>query len=156
MAKNLVDGTNIIIEENGDNINLNLSSTYTSELEQTINTAIKEVYSTEETVVGTWMGKPLYKKTINFGSFPNATTTRIPHEISNIEIVPFFLYGWYDSEDKLWYSNGRAGSDNVICLIHIDSTSVILQGGRINWTNRTSNGNVTIYYTKTTDSGITN
>ena len=121
-----------------------------------VNNAIKEVYSTEETVVGTWMGKPLYKKTINFGSFPNATTTRIPHGISNIEIVPFFLYGWYDSEDKRWNSNGRVGANNVLCLITISSTYVILEGGSVNWTNRTSNGNVTIYYTKTTDSGITN
>ena len=29
-----------------------------------INNAIKEVYSEEETVVGTWMGKPLYRKVI--------------------------------------------------------------------------------------------
>ena len=33
MAKNLVNGTNIVIEENGDNINLNLSSSYLSTLE---------------------------------------------------------------------------------------------------------------------------
>ena len=158
MAKNLVNGTNIVIEGSGDNINMNLSSTYNTNLQQKIDDSFKKnnIYSTEETVVGAWMGKPLYKKTINFGSFPNATTTRIPHGISNIEMVPFFLYGWYDSDDKRWLSNGRVGPNNVICLVTISSTYVILEGGSVNWTNRTSNGNVTIYYTKTTDSGITN
>lgn len=33
MAKNLVNGTNIVIEESGDNINMNLSSSYLSTLE---------------------------------------------------------------------------------------------------------------------------
>ena len=158
MAKNLVNGTNIVIEESGDNISMDLSSSYNTNLQQKINDSFKEnnTYSTEEQVIGTWMGKPLYKKTINFGSFPNATTTRIPHGIANIEIVPFFLYGWYDSDDQRWYSNGRVGANNVLCLVTISSTHIILEGGSVNWTNRTSNGNVTIYYTKTTDSGITN
>lgn len=33
MAKNLVNGTNIIVEENGDNINMNLSSDYNTALQ---------------------------------------------------------------------------------------------------------------------------
>ena len=140
-------GTEVVDSLDGDETNMSPSV-------RAVKKALLEVYSTEEQVVGTWMGKPLYKKTINFGSFPNATNKRIAHGISNIEMIPFFLYGWYDSDDQRWYSNGRTGADNVICLINIDSTSVILQGGKINWTNRTSNGNVTIYYTKTTDSEV--
>ena len=48
MAKNLVNGTNIVIEESGDNINMNLSSTYNTNLQQKINDSFKEnnIYST--------------------------------------------------------------------------------------------------------------
>lgn len=65
MAKNLVNGTNIIIEESGDNINMNLSSAYTTNLQQEINDSFKEnnTYSTTEAVIGTWIdNKPLYRK----------------------------------------------------------------------------------------------
>lgn len=41
MAKNLVNGTNIIIEENGDNINLELSSSYSDFLDNKINNVIQ-------------------------------------------------------------------------------------------------------------------
>lgn len=44
MAKNLVNGTNIIIEENGDNINMNLSSTYNTALATQINTALQNYF----------------------------------------------------------------------------------------------------------------
>ena len=55
MAKNLVDGTNIVIEEDADNISLELSSTYTNNLQQIIDNSFHEnnIYSTTETVVGT-------------------------------------------------------------------------------------------------------
>ena len=72
MAKNLVNGTNIIIEESGDNINMNLSSTYNTNLQQKINGSFKEnnTYSTEEQVIGTWIdGKPIYRKVIALGQF---------------------------------------------------------------------------------------
>lgn len=44
MAKNLVNGTNIIIEENGDNINMNLSSDYNTALATQINTALQNYF----------------------------------------------------------------------------------------------------------------
>ena len=68
MAKNLVNGTNIIVEETGDNINLNLSSTYTNNLSQTISDSFKSnnIYSTTETVIGKWIDdKPIYRKVIH-------------------------------------------------------------------------------------------
>lgn len=68
MAKNLTDGSNIVVEENGDNINLNLSSTYTNSLNQNITDSFKNnnIYSTSEKVVGKWIdNKPLYRKIIS-------------------------------------------------------------------------------------------
>lgn len=44
----------------------------------------KQTYSTTETVVGTWLGKPLYRKVIDFGSLPNTENKYVTHNI-NIE-----------------------------------------------------------------------
>jgi hypothetical protein len=35
-------------------------------------------YSTDEIVIGTWLGKPLYRKVYSAGTLPNATTKNIP------------------------------------------------------------------------------
>ena len=57
-------------------------------------------YSTEEQVVGTWMGEPLYQKTINFGALPNNTQKSINHGISNIaKIVSNTGYATTNSTD---------------------------------------------------------
>lgn len=52
-------------------------------------TNIKEQheYSTEEQIVGTFLGKPLYRKVINCGSLPNNTQKIIQHNIENIDFI---------------------------------------------------------------------
>ena len=47
----------------------------------------KTVYSTSETIVGEWLGKPLYRKVININNLPNNTYKAVAHNISNIEYV---------------------------------------------------------------------
>ena len=48
----------------------------------------KEVYCTNETVIGTWIdGKQLYRKTVNFGALPNNTTKTVPHNITDLDYV---------------------------------------------------------------------
>lgn len=43
-------------------------------------------YSTEEKVVGKWIdGKPIYRKVIDFGIFPNSTHKEVQHNISNLQ-----------------------------------------------------------------------
>lgn len=44
-------------------------------------------YSDEEIRIGTYFGKPLYRKVVDFGTLPNATVKEVPHGISNIEKV---------------------------------------------------------------------
>lgn len=44
-------------------------------------------YSYEEIRIGTYFGKPLYRKVVDFGTLPNATVKEVPHGISNIEKV---------------------------------------------------------------------
>lgn len=42
-------------------------------------------YSSSETAIGQWIdGKTIYRKVINFGNLPNATTKQIAHNISNL------------------------------------------------------------------------
>lgn len=58
--------------------------------ENAINEGILDAntYSTTEKRIGTWIdGKPLYKKVIEFGALPNATTKRVNHGISDIKNV---------------------------------------------------------------------
>ena len=86
MAKNLVNGTNIVIEESGDNISMDLSSSYNTNLQQEINDSFKEnnIYSTDETIIGTWMNKPLYRKVINANMKCNGALT---HGIVNLDLI---------------------------------------------------------------------
>ena len=52
-----------------------------------------EVYSTNETVIGTWIdGKPIYRKVIDFGALPNGTIKSVAHNITNLDIITK-LYG---------------------------------------------------------------
>ena len=47
-----------------------------------------DIYTTTETRIGTWIdGKPLYRKTINFGNLPNNDTKYVAHNVSNISKV---------------------------------------------------------------------
>lgn len=47
-----------------------------------------DVYSTSEQPIGTWVdGKTIYRKTVAFGSLPNATLKTVAHGISNLGYV---------------------------------------------------------------------
>lgn len=46
-----------------------------------------EIYSTTETVVGTWNDKPLYRKVINFTLPSSASTLNVSHGATNIDEV---------------------------------------------------------------------
>lgn len=63
------------------------------EKEELNNILEKENYSTEEQVIGKWLGKTLYRKVVTYnntetiGSTGTMTTVSIPHNISNIDLV---------------------------------------------------------------------
>lgn len=54
-----------------------------------INNAIKEIYSLDEIKTDkVWIdGKPVYRRVINLGTLPNASTKDIPHGITNIDFI---------------------------------------------------------------------
>lgn len=45
----------------------------------------EEVYSTGEMKIGTWLGKPLYRKVIDIGAMPNNTSKTVAHNISSVD-----------------------------------------------------------------------
>lgn len=109
-----------------------------------------EVYSTEETRVGTWIdGKPLYRKTV-FGEIPDNQNFSVISDIPNI--------------DKIVSWNGGVNSSNGVFKVpieHADSAAYITtvydknSGGLRAKTTHTAYYNADIYitieYTKTTD-----
>lgn len=107
-------------------------------------------YSTSEQRVGTWVdGKPIYKKTIDFGSLPNNSTKNVAHGISNlgdvIDIRGTAKASWGTYQLPLVFS----GSDvNYITNVSVNATNISMSNSadRSGFT-----AYVTLYYTKTTD-----
>lgn len=152
MAKNLVNGTNIVIEESGDNISMDLSSTYNTNLQQEINDSFKEnnIYFTTETVIGTWIdGKPIYRKVIaNEVDMVNGSEISLS-SISNMSsLVSIQSKELKVSDNVVFYNNYYDSSTNKFNLFHyIANNSLYLYAG----SNTHYTTTVIIEYTKTTD-----
>lgn len=67
---------------------ITLQYTKTTDAANSFNFGTETDYSTTEKIVGTWIdGKPIYQKTIDFGTLPNNTTKSVNHNISNIDTI---------------------------------------------------------------------
>jgi hypothetical protein len=107
-------------------------------------------YSTTEKVVGTWInGKPIYRKVIDFGALPNASTKRVDHNITNIDEVI-----------KIGGTVNDNGSYQPIPLVYKGTESQYNTSFFVNATiigcsasedRSRMTAYVTLYYTKTTD-----
>lgn len=153
MAKNLVNGNDTVIQENDNDISLELSNTYKNNLSQTINNSFKNnnVYSTTETVIGKWVDyKPIYRKVVDIGGLPNATTKTVSSGITNLSYIT-----------KMY---GVANYGNYFIILNDVYPSDDRYGTRIEYNKETNNisistamdrsnyaGYVIIEYTKTTD-----
>lgn len=109
-------------------------------------------YSTTETNTNfTWIdGKPIYKKTVNFGTLPNAGNKKVAHGISNMDYVVKYegmiTYAGDNTFRQIPHISPATITDQV--LIEIDPTDIAAYTG----TDRsTFSAIITIYYTKTTD-----
>lgn len=107
-------------------------------------------YSTNEQVIGTWIdGKPLYEKTISFGSLPNNTQKNVAHGISDVDLIVKCEGIAYDSSYKsisVPYSN--VDSLGYQLQLEVNRTNVSIKA-KINFTGYI--GYITLQYTKTTD-----
>ena len=145
-----VDYTNIQIEEG------TVATDYVPYLN--LEEAMQEnsVYSTSEQRIGTWLGKPLYRKVIEYinTSDINATgttlTVNIPHSISNLQLVTnargFASGGWMF---PLIVGTGTTFT-NTTGIYNVNISNIQLRVTNDRWT---SNGHFyfVLEYTKTTD-----
>ena len=111
---------------------------------------IGETYSTSEIKVGTWInGKPIYRKTVNFGALPNATTKSVAHGAANVEQV-VSVSGTFNNGSMAFflpYTNPDGGGIYNIA-IYRNGSNIAIQTG----SDRTAySGYATIEYTKSTD-----
>lgn len=109
-------------------------------------------YSMEETVVGTWFGKPLYRKVIDFGALPNATTKEIAHNITNIDKF-IKVEGIATRQDATKFTQSLPlvymSSDSAYnTTLGVNTTSIEI---RCTEDRSMFKGYVTLEYTKTTD-----
>lgn len=110
-----------------------------------------ESYSTEETLTGgTWIdGKPIYKKTINFGQLPNNTQKRVAHGILNLGEV--IILSATTSNGTYWLNLPHVNPNSIgqSIAIEADASNINITTGsdRRNYTKCYC----TLIYTKTTD-----
>lgn len=103
-------------------------------------------YSTTETDTGTkWInGDAIYKKTVNIGSLPNATTKMVTHNISNfaqlIKLEGNFTNG--TNSAPIPYAAPTAAKS---VQAYVDATNITIGTGE---DRSTYTGYVTLYYTK--------
>ena len=109
-------------------------------------------YSTTETRVGTWIdGKPVYRKVVDCGALPNASTKNIAHGISNLNTVTSFQAIAKSPSSNAWLPIPATSPANVIyhVSIYMTNTNIVINTGD-NKTAYTQTYAI-IEYTKTTD-----
>lgn len=154
MTKNLVNGSNIVVEEIGDEINLNLSSTYENSLQQTINNSFKtnNIYSRTETIIGQWIdGRPIYRRCYDLGFPLSSGTNNYNHGISNLDLVlrcDFFTKPATNSTTK-YTGSAFESSTNFLSLKSISSSTINITVGS-GWSSSFTKGYIiVIEYVKT-------
>lgn len=106
-------------------------------------------YSTSEINTGaTWInGAPIYKKTVNFGALPNATSKDVAHGISNLErVVKIEGYAYRSSDDTNFPI--PFASENTGASIGVSTTSTNISIGTGIDRSNVTECYVTLYYTK--------
>lgn len=118
------------------------------EYEKRINEFLKNQYSTEEVVIGTFLDKPLYRKVIATNvTFTSNSFDTFDTNVDNLEIlkkVAFLMQAtsgtFVNSEDSNSYCNTYGNRTNVTCRV-TDGAGTPANNSGIVW----------IEYTKSTD-----
>lgn len=125
-----------VVNENDTNVG-DLSNLNTTNKTSIVN-AINEVntnqinsstYSTNEIVIGTWLGKPLYRKVIDFGTLPDAGFKNVAHGIENFEDMTKIIAVGKSSTGSSYpiplVGNGSIFS-GATATIRVDATNVTI------------------------------
>lgn len=111
-----------------------------------------DIYSTNEIKIGTWINnKPIYRKVIDCGALPNATSKNIAHGISNLDTVTLLRGVAYNSTTgtRLPIPFSDTGNVSWSVQMHCNQTQIVLITGDNKSAYQQSY--VIIEYTKTTD-----
>ena len=106
-----------------------------------------DTYSATETVAGTYMGKPLYRKVVDCGALPNNITKEVTHNISNINIITSISGTSWDSTGTTIPLPTTSSTSSVELYADKSKIGITTTTDKSNLTN----SNVIIEYTKTTD-----
>ena len=112
-----------------------------------INHLLLNSYSTKEQKIGTWLGKPLYRKVVDVGALPNNAVKHVPHNITNLGSV-IRIYGWafgVDLHIPLPFTSTYAPY-SVMC--NVLDTNIQMEAG---YDRSNMSGYIILEYTKTTD-----
>lgn len=119
-----------------------------------INEKVKEIYSTEEVRIGTWIdGKPLYRKVINAKptiSNSSYQTISIKHNINdlkNIHKCNGFLHNNGNTQTYILPTDTSA--TQTIGIREINNTNIIMYSKNDTWSGWIAE--IILEYTKTTD-----
>lgn len=117
-------------------------------LETKVNSGI--VYSTDEQVVGTWIdGRPLYEKTVYFGSGTLSNRASVSFENMNIDKI-FVISGTFEDTTEGQLSIPVSIDGTFYVGFYCSRRSILLMF-RNEFKDRISNAYAIIQYTKTTD-----
>lgn len=117
---------------------------------------IADIYTETERQVGLWKdSKPLYQKTIDCGTLPNATTKTVAHGVSNIEHIHILDANAKNTTTGLTLPLPYISTTNInqTVKVYCNDTNIYLETA-IDYSAYTKS-NVTIQYTKTNDSATT-
>lgn len=109
-------------------------------------------YSTSEVKTSaTWIdGKPIYKKTIDFGALPNASAKSVVHNIANLDhFVKVEGIAWTATKPAV--SLPFASPNQLVGAISLLATSTGIDISTGNDRREFANCYITLWYTKTTD-----
>lgn len=140
MAVNLISSNDISITQTGSDIQLDFTSNAV---------ANKNVYSTSETRIGTWIdGKPLYREVFNITNPAETNTDYIDLTSYNMNVVAH-LYGFYKTGAGT-FGIPFTDSDNNYSVMFVSGSKKLRGRFGTNAPNVTE-VKVVIEYTKTTD-----
>lgn len=112
-----------------------------------------QIYTDTEKVVGVWRDKkPLYQKTVNFGSLPaNNSSKTVAHGISDIETLANAVFVVQSSTQFRTLPNVSRGNTANQTVWYMTATDIGVLTGSSADVGSAYSGYVTIWYTKTTD-----
>lgn len=108
-------------------------------------------YSTNEVVIGNWLGKPLYRKVLQLTELPGGSTptVTVAHGINNFEYA-ITLRGFYLNDTTTLLLPFMSDYDVTAQItLSINDTNIVLLGG-LNYQSSIT-GYIIVEYTKTTD-----